>query len=397
MQIDELDLAWEDDLDRGRHRHRRGAAPPTKRGKKKKKGRGKTFLALFFSLVILGGAAFGVWYGADRIKNFLTTPDYSSEGTGEVTIEITAGQSARDIAQTLHKADVVKSPKAFVEAAEENTRSTQIQPGFYKLKQKMRATDALTMLLDSGSRVVKRVTLPEGLTIKATFAKLAEGTGVPVAEFENAAKDVGAFAIPDFWFNRSDGKQARKSLEGFLFPDTYEFGPNATATEILKKMVARFMQVATQLDLVNVSQAKDVTPFSALINASLVQGEAGNQADMPKVSRVIYNRLNKKMELQFDSTTNYWRELQGLERKFNLTTAELTDPSNPYRTYGLGGLPPGPIGNPGKDALVAAVNPTPNQPWLYFVRIDKQGNSAFTDNLPQHERNIQIAKRNGAY
>jgi UPF0755 protein len=253
------------------------------------------------------------------------------------------------------------------------------------------------MLLNRENRLVKRVTLTEGLTYKATFAKLSEGTGIPLADFDAAAKDPVALGIPEFWFNRNDGKQARKTIEGFLFPDTYEFGPNATATDVLKKLVARFMDVATSIDLIKIAESKSVTPFSALINASLIQGEAGNVPDMAKISRVVYNRLNKKMNLEFDSTTNYWRELNGQPRKFNLNDTELLDPNNPYRTYGLPGLPPGPIGNPGKDALLAAINPTPSQPWLYFVRIDKAGNSAFTDSYTQHQRNIETAKRNGAY
>jgi UPF0755 protein len=398
VQIDDLDLAWEDDIDRGRHRRGRSGGGGGRSGRKrKKKGRGKTFLALFFSLVVLGGVAFGFYYGADRIRDLLTTPDYSSAGEGEVTIEVTSGQTARDIGQTLAKNDVVKSAKAFVNAAEANPRSKEIQPGFYKMRQKMRATDALDMLLNRENRVVKRVTLTEGLTYKATFNKLSEGTGIPVAEFEAAAQNPIALGIPEFWFNRSDGKQARKSVEGFLFPDTYEFGPNVTATDVLKKLVARFMEIATSIDLIKIAESKSVTPFSALINASLIQGEAGNVPDMAKISRVIYNRLNKKMNLEFDSTTNYWRELNGQPRKFNLNDTELLDPNNPYRTYGLAGLPPGPIGNPGKDAMLAAINPTPNQPWLYFVRIDKAGNSAFTDSFAQHQRNIETAKRNGAY
>jgi UPF0755 protein len=131
----------------------------------------------------------------------------------------------------------------------------------------------------------------------------------------------------------------------------------------------------------------------------LVQAEAGNTADMAKVSRVVYNRLNHKptaMPLEFDSTSNYWRQLHGQERKHNLTDAENNDASNPYRTYGQVGLPPGPIGNPGKEALLAALNPAPG-PWLYFVRIDKAGNSAFTDNFDEHKRNIATAQKNGAY
>jgi UPF0755 protein len=396
VQRDELDLGWEEDE---RPRHRRRAASLAARGKKKGRG-GRTFLAFFISLLVIGGLAYGVYAGVDRVKELFVAPDYDGGGTGEVTVEVRAGQTSLEIADTLQKAGVVKSTKAFVEAAKENEeRSKKIQPGLYRLRKQMRAADALAMLIDPTNKVVDRVTVPEGLTVKATFETLAKATGIPDTEFAAAAADPVALGVPDFWFNRNDGKKANKTVEGFLFPDTYEFGPSDDATAILKKMVARFMAVAQEIDLVNVAQGKDLMPFTALINASLVQAEAGTVPDMPKVARVIYNRLNRKppMNLEFDSTTNYWRELHGLPRKHNLTTAELTDPNNDYRTYGQAGLPPGPIGNPGKDALLASINPTPNEKWLYFVLIDKQKNSAFTDDYEQHLRNIETAKKNGAY
>ncbi|GAA2631624.1 hypothetical protein GCM10010399_74840 [Dactylosporangium fulvum] len=396
MQMNELDLAWEEE-ERPRHR-RRAASGPVRR---KKKGRGgKTFLAFFISLLVIGGLAVGVYAGVDRVKDLFAAPDYNGGGSGEVTVEVKKGDTALGIAQTLLDAGVVKSTKAFVEAAKKNEeRSKKIQPGFYKLRKQMRAADALSLLADPKNKVVDRVTIPEGLTIKATFEALSKQTGIKVEDFAAAAKDPIALGVPDFWFNRTDGKKVNKTVEGFLFPDTYEFGPSDDATAILKKMVARFMAVVQELDIVNVAQGKDLMPFAALINASLVQAEAGTVADMPKVARVIYNRLNKKppMNLEFDSTTNYWRELNGMPRKHNLTTAELTDPKNEYRTYGQAGLPPGPIGNPGKEALNAALNPTPNEKWLYFVLIDKDKNSAFTDDYNQHLRNIETAKKNGAY
>ena len=397
MHTDELDLGWEDDLDRPRHRRRGAQAQRRGRGRKKKGRGGKTFLAFFLTLLVLGGVAAGAYVGMDRVRGFFSAPDYNTGGHGDVTVEVLEGQTSTQIGQTLHQAGVVKSVKAFVEAAKANEeRSRRIQPGFYKLRKEMRAADALGLLVDPASRVVDKVTIQEGLTYKATFAALSEATNIPVAQFEAAAKDPIALGIPAFWFNRADSKPAQKSVEGFLFPDTYEFGPDMTAEQVLKQMIARFMEVAQSIDLVNVAQSKGVMPFAALINASLVQAEAGTSADMPKVSRVIYNRLNKKMNLEFDSTTNYWRELNGQPRKHGLNDAELLDPTNPYRTYGQAGLPPGPIGNPGKETLLAALNPAVG-PWLYFVRIDKAGNSAFTDDYAQHVRNIATARANGAY
>jgi UPF0755 protein len=395
VRADELELAWDDETDRGRHRHRRARRGGRSGGESRGRG-GRTAIALLLSVVILGVLAGGVWYGFDKVSDFFAAPDYNSGGSGEVVVEVKKGQSAADIGKELETLDVVKSQKAFVDAAKSNARSREIQPGFYKLRKQMRAADALSLLLDRANRVVSKVTLPEGLTYKATLQKLAEGTRLPLADFEAAAKDPIALGIPDFWFNRFDGRQSAKSVEGFLWPDTYEFNPGITAEQVLKQIIGQFLKVAESINMVKTAEAKNISPFTALITASLVQAESGVPADDAKVARVVYNRLDKKMPLEFDSTTNYWRELNGQERKFNLNDQELLDPSNPYRTYGQTGLPPGPIGNPGRAALESSINPTPGN-WLFFVRIDKAGNSAFTDNYAQHQKNIEEAKRNGAY
>jgi UPF0755 protein len=400
--LDELELAFdEQDHERGRHRHRRSAA---RRGNgygdaRPPRRRGRSFLALVLTLVLLGSLGAGGWYGFTKVKDFFVAPDYNSAGTGQVQVKVRTGQSVAEIANELQQAGVVKSAKAFVDAANADPHGKDIQPGTYQLRQKMRAKDALALILGNDSKLSMKVTIREGLTAQATYQELSKVTKIPVDQFVEAAKDPVALGVPDFWFNRSDGKQVAKSVEGFLFPDTYQFDPGVTAQQILQTMVGHFMKVAQDTKIVETAQSKSISPFEALITGSLVQAETGVSADMPKVARVVYNRLNHKpaaMPLEFDSATNYWRELHGQERKHNLSTPELNDPNNPYRTYGVTGLPPGPIGNPGKEAMVAALNPTPG-PWLYFVRIDKAGNSAFADNLPEHERNIATSQKNGAF
>ncbi|HEV7897110.1 MAG TPA: endolytic transglycosylase MltG [Planosporangium sp.] len=402
--LDELELPFDDqDRERGRSRHRRsaagrgadddgGTARPPKR-------RGRSFLALALTLVLLGVLGAGGWYGYTKVRDFFVAADYPGAGSGQVEVQVRSGDSATDIGQTLFNAGVVKSVKAYTDAATADPHGKEVQPGTYQLRKQMRAKDALGLLLGADSKLVTKVTIREGLTTQATFQELSKVTHIPVDQFQAAAQDPVALGVPDFWFNRNDGKQATKSVEGFLFPDTYHFDPGVTPKQILAKMIGNFVSVAEKNKFVETAQAKQVSPYEALMTASLVQAEAGNTADMPKVSRVVYNRLNHKpaaMPLEFDSTSNYWRELHGQERKHNLTDAENNDATNPYRTYGQAGLPPGPISNPGKEALLAALNPAPG-PWLYFVRIDKAGNSAFTDSFAEHQRNIATAQKNGAY
>ncbi|MEK8106660.1 endolytic transglycosylase MltG [Micromonospora sp. M12] len=114
------------------------------------------------ALLLLGGIGGGAFYGFDRIQNYFVTPDYDGSGSGEVLIDVKAGDSATDIAATLYDAQVVKSVKAFIEAADENSLSKNIQVGRYKVKKEMSASQALTLLLDPKSRVVNGVTIPEG-------------------------------------------------------------------------------------------------------------------------------------------------------------------------------------------------------------------------------------------
>jgi UPF0755 protein len=391
VRNDDLGLSFdENESDRGRHRHRR-RAPGS--------GGGKTAIALIVVVAILGCIGGGVWYGFDKIQNLLAAPDYNSGGTGEVQVSILENQTATDIGAELEKLDVVKSQKAFVEAAKDNPRSKEIQPGVYKLRKQMRASDALLLLLDrDSSRQVLRFTVPEGKTVIDTLAIIAKSTNIPLADLQAAAKDPKALGVPDFWFKRNDGKTVTPSIEGFLFPQTYEFDPGTNAKQMLTEMVSHFMEVATALKFVQrVEAERGITPYEALITASLSQAEAGVPEDLAKIARVTYNRVYKvKIPLQYDVTANYWLQLNGKPMKpsSQLTQGEHDDNSSPYNTWSVKGLPAGPINNPGEAALKGALD-APAGDWIFFVAIDKQGHSAFATTDAEHEANKKIACQNG--
>lgn len=393
--IDELELAFDERIDKGRHRH-------GYRNKKRRSGRGKTFLALFMTLLLLGGLAGGVWYGFDRIQGFLITPDYPSGGTGEVIVQVKPGQTLAEIGNTLVAEDVVKSVKAFVNAANENSRSKNIQVGYYKLRKQMKASTALNMLLDPKSRWVTTVTIPEGMITLNIYAKLAEVTKIPVAEFTKAAADPVKLGVPGWWFKRTDGKKAAKSLEGFLYPATYEFPPKATAQEILSAMVQKFLDVTTEMKFVEtVKQERGgISPYEALIAASIAEAEAVNHEDMAKVARVLYNRVYGDRYpckcLQIDSAVNYWLRLQGKNPKDSdvLFRSELHDKKNPYNTHDVAGLPIGPISNPGDVALKGAMDPPPGD-WIYFMTIDKKGTMGYGSTDADFQKLIRTMCTNG--
>lgn len=397
--IDELDLAFDEQTDKGRHR--RGARKKQQRKAEGRKRGGRSLAAFFLVLLLLGGLAGGAWWGIDRVQGYFSSPDFAGGGTGEAQVEIKQNQTLTEMGNTLVDGGVVKSAGAFIDAANKNPLSTNIQPGFYKLRKEMRASDALSLLLDPKSRIVSGVTIREGLTAKQTYAVLSKALDIPVKEFEAAAKDPIALGVPDFWFNRSDNTKVTRSIEGFLFPQTYEFPPNATATVVLKQMVQQFLTVAEELDFVSTVEKTrgGVTPYETLIVASLAQVEAGVKKDLGKVARVAYNRVYSGdfpcSCLEMDVTVNYWLEARGKKTKASkdMTAEELDDPKNPYNRK-LKGLVPTPIDNPGKDALAAAMSP-PKGGWLFFVAIDKDGNSAFADDINAHDANIARARENG--
>ncbi|MGX6601194.1 endolytic transglycosylase MltG [Micromonosporaceae bacterium Da 78-11] len=391
--IDELDLAFDDHADKTRPRHRRG------RGGKKSSGKSAgAFLMAFILLAVLGG---GAYFGYNKVKGFFTAADYSGAGGDAIQVTIEKNATITDMGNTLVDNDVVKSTKAFINAAEANPRSKNIQSGTYNLKKQMSGTNAVTLLLDPKARVSKGVTIPEGKTANQVYDILAKATGLPVNDFKTAGKDPEALGVPPFWFNRTDGQKVTKSIEGFLFPDTYEFDPKADAADTLRVMVQHFLSVAEEIDFANKAQTlRNISPYEVLTVASLAQAEAGNAADLGKVARVAYNRLyGDKFTckcLEFDVGINYYYQLIGKPTKPSgqMSGAELRDPKNPYRLHGKDGLPPTPIDNPGKAALQGALEP-PKGDWLFFVAIDKQGHSAFAVTNAEHEANTVKACANG--
>jgi UPF0755 protein len=227
------------------------------------------------------------------------------------------------------------------------------------------------------------VRLAEGLRLSDTYTKLAEQTGLDRKKFEAAGKNVDNLDLPAY---------ARGKLEGYAFPATYDFPPKATAGDILARMVQRFQQTAEKIDLESGAKSLGHTPHEIITIASIIQAEAGRHEDMPKIARVIYNRLNREpeMKLEMDSTVMYaWKRYRTAA-----THAELKIKS-PYNTYANLGLPPGPITNPGDDAIEAALNPAKG-PWLYFVATDpKSSVTKFATTEAERQALLAEFRRNG--
>lgn len=339
---------------------------PTRRRRRRKKDHKSglaVVLSLLLVLVVLAGAAalvFGVGAKVKDMFHSTAAGDYAGPGTGSVQIEVKSGQTSADIARTLKSKDVIKTVDAFVQVATADPDSSSIQPGFYAMQHKMAASDALATLLDPSARIQARVTLPEGLRLDETLKKLSAEAGFPLKDLEKLLKNAKPLGLPDY---------AKVNAEGFLFPATYDVPPDATPESVLKQMFASYARAADEAGVTRTNR----TPYEIVTIASLIEAEARNAEDYGKVARVVYNRLQQGMPLQFDSTVNY-----ALKADKQIVTHQDLGTDSPYNTYKHTGLPPGPINSPGLAALQAAVNPTPGN-WIYFVTTNpKTGETKFT-------------------
>lgn len=370
--------------DEGRPR-RRGKGNANGRGgrrRRRRRNRGGFLAPLLAFIVLAGILGGGGYFGYQWISGALVPDDFTGQGSGDVVIEITDGQSASDVAEQLQKKGVVASARAFTNAIGNAGKSASLLPGEYTLRKGMSAANAVK-LLDSGNQMLVHVTLKEGLRLSDTLTQLAQKTGKPEKDFIAAAKDSRALDLPSY---------AKGKLEGYAFPATYDFRPKSTPAEILSTMVERYKQAADDAGLEASAKTLGRSAHDIMTIASIVQAEAGRHEDMPKIARVIYNRLTLKppMMLKMDSTLMY-----GLGKyRTSATAAELLSTTK-YNTYKYYGLPPGPISNPGDAAIDAALNPAKGD-WLYFAATDPKSNvTKFATTDAQFQVLLQELRNNG--
>jgi UPF0755 protein len=282
-----------------------------------------------------------------------------------VLVTVNPGDTATDIATTMVDKGVVKSEKAFAKAAKSDPRALGIQPGTYKLHKEMSGASALALILDPAARMLTRVTIPEGLTVKETLALVAKKTSLKAADLQAALKDTAALELPDY---------AKGRVEGFLFPETYEVTPDTTAAGLLRAMVAMFTTKVTESGVLEAATAANLTPYELVTVASLVEKETQQDDERGKVARVIYNRLAQDFYLGVDAAVLY-----GLGRSSGGLTQSDLEKKTPYNNRLVKGLPPTPIANPGLASLEGAAQPEAG-PWLYYV-LDpaRRGHHVFTD------------------
>ena len=344
----------DDSARRGGGSGRGGAGRGGYRGAKPK--RKLTWLWVLIILFALGAGGFGVVYAAfgpqiRHVMGWEPSLDYTSKtGIGKTTtITILPGQIGSDVATSLAKAGVTKTFSAFYDLLLKQKKAPNFEPGTYRLGEQISAQAALTEISNPANRVVSKVVIPEGFNVQQILTRLNTKTGAPMSQLQAEAKNFTQFGLP----------AGAPSLEGFLFPATYDFDPGTPAKVMLQAMVTR-MNVSLKSH--GVAAADEL---KVLTLASIIQKEGGTNADFYKVSRVFTNRLAVNMPLQSDATVSYGAG----SKTISTTGAQRADASNPYNTYAHTGLPVGPIASPGDTAIDAALHPVAG-PWIYFVLVN---------------------------
>ena len=317
---------------------------------------------LFFPILFAGGILLlGVL--------FLARPP--STDRRPQTVDIPHGATFLDITEQLHREGLISSPRAFLLLGRLTGRERAVKPGEYRLHRAMRPMDLLDTLV-RGDVVQHRVVIPEGAASREIAAILEAADLLEAGAFYDAVHDPAFAAALGI-----DGA----SLEGYLFPETYHFRKHTPARQVARRMVMQFRTVYNDAFRARAA-ALGMTEHEVVTLASIIEKETALPSEREVISAVFHNRLKRKMRLQSDPTVIFsLADFDG-----DLRRKDLFNPS-PYNTYRVAGLPPGPIANPGRAAIHAALYPA-EVDYLFFVS-KNNGSHHFSKTLAEHNLAVQ--------
>jgi UPF0755 protein len=319
-------------------------------------------LLLLAAVLLCGGTAYLVY------RTFLIPTGNITE---PIIVVVNEGDTLSKTAGELERCGAILNERLFVTAARYLGAERMIRTGEYQIDPTMSPKDILVMLM-KGRIVQYPVTIPEGLNIYQVSDLLAAKGFADAEEFLKLTKDGEFIALL--------GIEA-PTLEGYLFPDTYRVSKGAGEREIVTMMVRRFFEVFDE-EREKAGRDEALSDYELLILASIIEKETGAPQERPLVSAVFRNRLKKEMKLDSCATVIYgiWNRFDG-----NLTERDLST-WTAYNTYMNPGLPPGPICNPGRESIAAAMTPADTD-YLYFVS-KNDGTSYFSSTLSEHNRAV---------
>ena len=320
----------------------------------------------------------------------------SGEPGVAVNFTVNEGDTISSVASRLHSAGIISNATIFRWYV--STKGTiALTPGYYALKPKDNAGSIIEALSTPPAQTFISVTFPEGMTVAQMAQRLSEKmTFMKPEDFMAAVNstDTASELRP----------KSQTSLEGLLFPDTYQISGDDTESRVVARLVSMMERVSRQVELTAGAKARGFSPYEILIIASLIEREAKVATDRSKIAQVIYNRLSKKMKLEIDASVKY-----GQDPAMTWTEMKATD--TPYNTYINAGLPPTPIANPGKASIQAALAPFGSPPtsdpactglpagvkceYLYYVLADEAGGHVFATTYEQHLLNVEKSKAAG--
>ena len=343
-------------------------------------------IVLAASVLLLG--SLGWW--AIRVMNPSGDPGVA------INFTVNEGDTVSSVATRLESAGIIGNAMIFRWYAS-TKGSVALTPGYYALKPKDNAGSLIEALSTPPDQTFISVTVPEGMTVAQMGKRLSEKmTFMSVEDFATAANspDTESVLRP----------KSVASLEGLLFPDTYQISGDDTEARVVARLVSMMERVTRQVDLTAGAKARGFSPYEILIVASLIEREAKVATDRSKIAQVIYNRLAKKMKLEIDASVKY-----GQDPAMTWTEMKTTDTA--YNTYINAGLPPTPIANPGKASIQAALAPFGAPPatdpacsglavgvkceYLYYVLADAAGGHVFATTYDQHLFNVEKSKAAG--
>ncbi len=335
-------------------------------------------------LLVLG--AIGLWY-LHQVN--------PSGGPGiAVNFTVNEGDTVTSVSNRLEDEDFITNAGVFRWYVDRKG-GLELVPGYYLIKPHDHIGNIRKVLATPPSQTFVNVTFPEGFTVDQMGERLASLS--PHLSAQRFVEIARAGEV------RSVFQPAEEpSLEGLLFPDTYQVSGEESETQVIKSMVSLMERVGRQEGLADAPTIVGVSPYRALIVASLIEREAKVDADRAKIARVIYNRIASGMLLQIDASLYY-------NAPVDAQFSDLKVLDTPYNTYLYKGLPPTPIANPGRAAIKAALNPAANPSasdpickdvpkpcrYLYYVLFDANGGHVFAATLEQHEQNVTKAREAG--
>ncbi|MCB0999299.1 MAG: endolytic transglycosylase MltG [Acidimicrobiales bacterium] len=345
-----------------------------------------TLFAITVVVVLIAGSV-GWWY--------LQQINPSGDPEAAVTFTVDEGETVESLSVRLQNEGFITNARVFRWYVERQG-GLELTPGYYRLRPRDHMGNLLAALGTPPEQTYTSVTFPEGFTVDKMAQRLSERMPrLAIGDFLAAAGDG---SIRSEWL-----PPGQTSLEGLLFPDTYQVSNGETPAQVVQRMVSLMERVGRQEDIVVKGYEQALTAYEVLIVASMVEREAKVDEDRALIARVILNRRRIGMPLQIDATL-YYR--QDEDTPFD----QLKALDTPYNTYLHVGLPPTPIANPGRASIQAVLNPAPNPPengpecqqlpeaerkdnclWLYYVLADEDGGHAFAVTLAEHEANVQAA------